>query len=64
MVQSNTAHFFSLGEQEHFGDILGLCLHASALSLHVHISHVPVAAGKYTSVHEDRKYLGKWQDTV
>lgn len=56
--------FLQPGEQEHCGDILDLCLHASALSLHMHILHVSVAAGKYVSVHEDRKYLGKWQDIV
>lgn len=64
MVQSNTAHFFSLGEPEYFGDISGLCLRASALGVHMHILHASVAAGKYTTVHEDTKYLGKRQGTV
>lgn len=64
MVQSNTAHFFSLGEPEYFGNILGLCLRASALGMHMHILRVSVAAGKYMSVHGDRKYLGKWHGTV
>ena len=64
MVQSNTAHFFSLGEAEYFGDILGLCLRTSALGMHMHILHMSVAAGKYMSVHEDRKYLHKWHGTV
>jgi len=64
MVQSNTAHFFSLREPEYFGDILGLCLCASALGMHMHILHVSVAAGKYRSAHEDRKYLSKWHGTV
>lgn len=35
MVQNNTAHCFSLGEPEYFGGILGLCLCASALGMHM-----------------------------
>ena len=64
MVQSNTAHFFSPGGTRIFGDILGLCLRASALGVHMHILHMSVAAGECVSVHEDRKYLGKWHSAV
>lgn len=62
MVRSNTTHCFSLGKAEYFGDILGLCLRA--LGMHMHILRVSVADGKYTSVHEDGRYLGKQHSTV
>lgn len=62
MVQSNTAHFFSPGKPEYLPDVLGLCLRA--LGMHMHILHVSVATGQYMRVHEDRRYLGKWHSTV
>lgn len=42
MAPSSTAHSFSLWEPEYFGDILGLCLCASAQGVPRHNFHLPV----------------------